>query len=345
MTLRIVHISSMLLLSFLLTAAPVWSHEYQPGLLFGLTLHGLPVTKHDILEQEAAIGVPVRLITFYVQWPDTPAQGLFPAQSLDTIHDLGALACVTWEPMYHEQSGERMISAQSIVQGHYDPYLISFAQRAADWGHPFILRFAHEMNIQRYHWGTTENNYGPASPKLYRQMFRHVVSIFKEQGADNVLFAFCPNAESVPNTTYDPSAEWNTISAYYPGDEYVQVLGIDGYNWGTTQTREDHGWSSSWQSFPDIFAPAVRELRRLNAHKPLIIFETGSAKKGGDRDKWLVRGLKAVQDWNIQGLSWFQVDKEVDWSLHQEDIPTSGPLLRRLTSPVRDWISVWPSCK
>lgn len=344
MLLRIVHIIPMVLLSFFLTASPARGQENRPGLLFGLTLHGLPVTKQDILDQEAAIGVPVRLITFYVQWPKNPDLGLFPVQSLDAIHDLGALACVTWEPMYHDQSGERMISAHSIIHGQYDPYIVSFAQKAADWGHPFILRFAHEMNLQRYHWGTAEEDYGPQSPHLYKQMFRHVVSVFQKQGAHNVLFAFCPNAESVPNASYDPTAGWNTISAYYPGDEYVPILGIDGYNWGTTQSLGKHGWTSAWQSFPDIFAPAVAELREINRRKPILVFETGSAQEGGNRDQWLLAGLEFVQEWGIQGLSWFQVDKEVDWSLDQEDIPRSGPLLRRLTSPVRDRVSIWRSC-
>lgn len=344
MLMRIVYSISMLVIIFLLTAAPAWGHKNPSGLLFGLTLHGLPVSKQDILEHEAAIGVPVRLITFYVQWPKDPNQFFFPDRSLNAIHDLGALACVTWEPMYHDQSGEHMVSARSITHGHYDPYLVFFAQRAAEWGHPFILRFAHEMNIQRYHWGTAESDYGPQSPRLYKQMFQHVVSVFREQGANNVLFAFCPNAESVPNASYDPAAAWNTISAYYPGDEHVHILGIDGYNWGTTRTREEHGWTSSWQSFTGIFAPAVAELREINRDKPILVFETGSAKDGGNRDQWLLAGLESVQDWGIQGLSWFQVDKEVDWSLEQEDIPRSGPLLRRMTSPVQDLVSSWRSC-
>lgn len=313
----------------------------QTGFLFGLTLQGLPVTQEQILRQEAIVGVPVRLITFYLQWPSKPEHGIFPAPSLKAIQALGALPCVTWEPMYYDQKGEHMIPAHSITTGAYDPYLISFAQKSVAWGHPFILRLAHEMNIQRYHWGTAQDEYGPQSPALYRRMFRHVVSVFQEQGADNVVFAFCPNAESVPNTSYEPTAGWNTISAYYPGDEYVQVLGIDGYNWGTTQTRKEHGWTSSWQSLTDIFAPAVRELRKISEHKPLIVFETGSARQGGVRDEWLKQGLEKIGDWNIQGMCWFQVDKEVNWSLQWADIPKAGPRLRQLTSPALDRMAEW----
>ncbi len=333
----ILHLMSALYLVALL-CRPVWAHS--TDFLFGLTVHGLPVTQDQILDQEAEVKIPVRLVTFYLQWPHRPDHGNFPASSLRAIHALGAVPCLTWEPMYYSpSSGERMISARSILQGDYDPYLISFARKAANWGHSFILRLAHEMNIKRYHWGTTKEGYGPQSPSLYRQMFRHVISIFRKQGADNVLFAFCPNAESVPNTSYDPSAAWNTISAYYPGNEYVQILGVDGYNWGTTQTREKHGWTSSWQSFEDIFAQAVAKLRNLNADKPLIVFETASASQGGDREKWLRQGLDVLMDWNISGLCWFQVDKEVNWRLWWADIPLAGPRLRRLSSPAWEWLS------
>lgn len=329
----------MLVAVTLVSAPRCLSGQHQDIFLFGLTVDGLPVTTEDILKQEATVGVPVRMVTFYLQWPSQPEQGIFPASSLEAIHHLGAVPCVTWEPMYYEHQDEHMIPARSILQGDYNPYIISFAQKAAAWGHPFILRLAHEMNIKRYHWGTSAEDYGPQSPGLYRKMFRHIVSVFQDQGADNVLFTFCPNAESVPNTSYDPTAGWNTISAYYPGDAYVHILGLDGYNWGTTQTREHHGWTSTWQSFADIFANGVHRLRMLNDHKPLIIFETGSAQQGGDRDEWLVHGLKAVHDWNIEGLSWFQVDKEVDWKVTWKDLPTAGPRLRQMTSPVGEWIS------
>ena len=63
-----------------------------------------------------------------------------------------------------------------------------------------------------------------------------------------------------------------------------------------------------------------------------------SARDGGDRDQWLVNGLQVAQEWGIQGLSWFQVDKEVNWRLEWGDIPESGPLLRQLTAPAWPWM-------
>jgi hypothetical protein len=287
---------------------------------------------------EAQIGVPVRIVNFYLQWPASPSKGGFPERSLEVIHKFGALACITWEPMYYELDQEQAIDAESILKGEYDPYLRRFAKSATKWGQRFILRFAHEMNIQRYHWGTTRSEYGPQSPGLYQDLFRYVVNLFRKNGASNVLFAFCPNAESVPNTSFDPSAAWNTIPAYYPGDSHVDILGLDGYNWGQTREYKTHGWTSSWQGFSEIFASAIKELKGLGQEKPLVIFETASAKQKGDLDQWLISALQDMEDWGVKGLCWFQVNKELDWGLKAQDAPKAIPLLRRQTSPALHWI-------
>ncbi|MEA2060927.1 MAG: hypothetical protein U9P10_10560, partial [Thermodesulfobacteriota bacterium] len=43
-------------------------------------------------------------------------------------------------------------------------------------------RFAHEMNIYQYAWGGKPSEYGPDSPRRYREMFRCVVLRFKNMG-------------------------------------------------------------------------------------------------------------------------------------------------------------------
>ena len=58
------------------------------------------------------------------------------------------------------------------------------------WGKPVIIRFAHEMNLNEYHWGTLEAEYGQKSPEIYIKMFRYVVQFFKDEKVDNVLWAF-----------------------------------------------------------------------------------------------------------------------------------------------------------
>jgi len=284
-----------------------------------VALDGYPLTKARLEAVTGEMGRRPELVVFFLQWPADPEAGFFPGGSLDAIRETGAVPCLTWEPMFLEDGEERAVPWRRILGGEYDPYLVSFAEQAGAWERPFIIRLAHEMNLERYHWGTTREAYGPASPAIYRRLFRHVVRVFDEAGADNVLWAFCPNAESVPG---DP---WNRASSYYPGDAYVDILGMDGYNWGCTQTREEHGWDSRWRSFREIFAPLRCELRRLAPNKPLFVFETATVDRGGDRRAWIRDARGTLRAWGVSGVAWFQAEKEQDWRLRPGEAALLAP--------------------
>lgn len=280
---------------------------------WGAALDGYPLTPEILSGAAEEMQTPLQLAVFFMHWPSAGSGGDFPGSSLDAVWGSGALPCITWEPFILRDGREEMIPHAEFTGGGHDRYISKFAAEAAAWGKPLIIRFAHEMNIERYHWGTTKAQYGPQSPEIYRGMYRHVVNIFKKSGAGNVLWAFCPNAESVPDAGYDPSAGWNRAAAYYPGDDLVDILGIDGYNWGTTQTLAENGWQSRWRSFESIFQAGFTELRSISAHKPIVVFETASATQGGDKSKWVREMLDTARRWSLAGVVWFQVHKEIDW--------------------------------
>lgn len=279
----------------------------------GVALDGYPLTGTRLEAVAGEVGRRPDLVVFFLQWPAEPEAGFFPWGSLDAIWETGAVPCLTWEPMVLKDGEEQAVPWRRILEGDYDPYLVSFAEQAAAWGRPLVIRPAHEMNLVRYHWGTTRDAYGPESPAIYRRMFRYIVGVFDEAGADNVLWAFCPNAESVPRVP------WNRVSAYYPGDDCVDVLGMDGYNWGCTQTLEEHGWDSRWRSFREIFASLRSELRRLAPGKPLLVFETATVGRGAERRAWIREAGDALRAWGVRGVVWFQADKEQDWRLTTEE--------------------------
>lgn len=300
------------------TAFPGSPETGPTPLFFGVALDGCPIQKERLRSIQDELGVSPQLVVFFLQWPqpDAQAEAPFPRDTLNAIWDTGAIPCLTWEPMYFDQGDEVMVPCQDILSGAYDPYLIWFAEQAAVWNKPLMIRFAHEMNIERYHWGTDKTAYGSNSPAIYRRMFRYVVALFQKAGADNAVWVFCPNSESVPNTSYDPKASWNTIDAYYPGDAFVDVLGMDGYNWGTTQARAKNGWDSHWREFADIFRPAWETLRRLSPDKPIFVFETASVDQGGDKARWIRNAFDTALEWGLTGLVWFQVNKEYDWRIN-----------------------------
>lgn len=325
----------------LLPLAPLHAYARESlsaeGLRFGVAIEGLPDHPDQLLHIEQETKLPLSLVNIFLQWPTTPELpeqqrvGEFPLPTAMTVASHGAILCITWEPMYIEDGEEQVIPAQGILQGEWDAYIRRFARAAAEWGGDCILRFGHEMNILRYHWGVSREEYGPKSPGVFVEMFRYVRRVFLEESAHNVRFAFCPNAESLPSPIWSDDGGWNTIAAWFPGQEYVDVLGLDGYNWGTTQTVNEHGWQSNWRSFEDIFGSARQELQSLEPEKPLYIFETSSAVDGGDKAIWLADMALVLQKWGVAGVVWFQVNKEVDWRLmtgiHDKDLTPLQVLL------------------
>ena len=306
--------------------------------VWGAALEGHPITPDILARQVNESGLKPGIVLFFLSWPAPGAKGGFPLASLKNIHQARAAACLTWEPMYHDAKGtETAVLHEHILSGAYDPYLTDFARAARQWGRPFIIRFAHEMNLLRYHWGTGRQAYGPASPGVYKKMYRYVVDLFRREGANNVLWAFCPNAESQPHPQWD-GAKWNRASAYYPGDAYVDLMGMDGYNWGTSQTKKLHGWDSRWLSFSEIFTPLYQELKNLGRQKPILVFETASAAQGGSRSRWVQEAANCVRDWRMPALIWFQVKKEVDWRLLRGRDQKAIQSLRPGTACAAGWL-------
>ncbi|MBU1027326.1 MAG: hypothetical protein KKA31_06310, partial [Candidatus Margulisbacteria bacterium] len=135
--------------------------------------------------------------------------------------------------------------------------------------------------------------------------YRHVVDIFKNEKVNNVKWVWC-----FMNFSH-PDESWNDWTAAYPGDEYVDWIGIDGYNWGSTQD-----WSD-WQSFKVLFRDQTRRAKKLWPNKPIMIAEFASAEKGGNKDAWIEEipaHLKSSMR-DIDLIVWFDVRKEANWQI------------------------------
>ncbi len=185
----------------------------------------------------------------------------------------------------------------AITSGKYDALVRARARAIRDFGHPIFLRFAAEMNGDWLPWSGAENG---RDPSRYVAAWRRVHRIFSQEGATNAVWVWCPNSDDVP------AARWNHFSRYYPGDAYVDWVGIDGYNWGTTRV-----WSQ-WRSFRSIFA---RVYAAYAGRKPIMVAETSSAEEGGSKGTWIRNSLHEMKTRfpEMRALVWFEVNKENDW--------------------------------
>jgi beta-mannanase len=113
-----------------------------------------------------------------------------------------------------------------------------------------------------------------------------------------------------PNVTDEPRTDANRMERYYPGDDVVDVLALDGYNWGTVR-----GWST-WTSFEDVFRGGYDRIARIGS-QPIWFAEVASAEAGGDKPAWVAdmfAGAEAAFP-RLEALIWFDERKEADWRI------------------------------
>jgi len=188
------------------------------------------------------------------------------------------------------------------------------ATAAKNVGQKFFLRWGHEMNGNWYPWDGYHNGANAGATAKYISVYHHIHDIFVNQGATNVLWVFCPNVDSVPGDA------WNQWANYYPGDTYVDWMGFDGYNWGTSTT------GGTWQSFTSIASRIYSGLAAKN--KPIMIPETASSELGGDKAAWIAGVVPALKSSypSIRALVWFDMNKETDWRMDSSAPATTASI-------------------
>jgi Glycosyl hydrolase family 26 len=212
------------------------------------------------------VGRQPNLVTYYSGWGEQ-----FKASFAQTAASHGATTMVFMDPTD--------ISLAQIAAGAYDSYLNSFASEVAAFGHPVIISFGHEMNGFWYTWG-----YHHSRPADFIAAWRHIVTVFRQHGASNVIWLWVVNS---------PSSLTGPVRAWWPGSNYVTWVGVSGYYWLPGET------------FNYIFGRVVSTIRRFS-HAPVLIAETGVGPFPGRSEgiKDLFAGIRAQ---HYLGLVWFDV--------------------------------------
>ena len=228
-----------------------------------------------LAQSTARLGRTLAVHLVYYAWTDNWTTG---ATNEDL--DAGRIPLVNWEP-----DG---IDFANIVNGSLDATIKARATGAKALGKPFFLDFAAEMNGDEA-WSGND-------AKLYVAAYKHIHDLFTAAGARNVVWAWCPNVT-------DTNGSNKTTLEYYPGDDYVDWTGVDGYNWG----------GGDWQTFKQVFKDIYPLL--ASKKKPILIGEMSSSETGGDKAAWIAGMIPSLKtDYPlIKGVVWFDVNKERDW--------------------------------
>jgi beta-mannanase len=282
----------------------------------GAWLGEWPTADNRAIERfERDAGIRLDLVDVYLDW-FTPVANV--THTLETIGEHGALPILTWEAQTITTrdilDGDRVLPLRDGRRLAIDDYVAEFAAGVCDAAilnhQPILLRIMHEMNGDWFAWGIAYqagDGSRPNTEDTYKRAWAKLHEAFSGRCGDNVRFVWAINHASVgPGTSF---------MGTYPGDDYVDLVGIDGYNWGT---RAPWGW----QDFDALFQPGLCTLERETS-KPILIAEVGSSEAGGDKAAWIQDMLRNVAERErVQGFVWLnhekhevQVGGTMDWNV------------------------------
>lgn len=192
-------------------------------------------THYDFLNKlEERLDYPFEFLVRY-----QTLQTEFPIKEMQRAYNNKKYVELTLQTKYtHHSDTDNASITYDILNGKYDDFLIKYAQDMQEFGHPILFRLNNEMNGD---WCIYSSYFTSNDTELFKAKWIYIYNLFKNQGVDNAIWVWNPHDASFPGF------KWNHYLTYYPGDEYVDVVGLTGYNPGT------HFKGESWKEFHEIY--------------------------------------------------------------------------------------------
>lgn len=152
-----------------------------------------------------------------------------------------------------------------ILRGRYDEHFRKLAQDLKAYGHPILFRLNNEMNTD---WTSYCGMMTMLDPDIFIATWRRLYNIFVEEGVDNCIWVWNPIATSCPYSN------WGDMLNYFPGPEYVQMLGLTYY-------QMNNGNPQYFESFRKMYSDLHQKNTPYFDNYPAVIGEFGCAA-GGD---------------------------------------------------------------
>ncbi len=250
-------------------------------MLGAFTYGGVWKGMSPVLDLETSLGRRLDIVHWFTNWQNDA----YP-EMVTSVAVAGRRPLISWQP--------HQVPVRDIAAGLHDDYMRSWARELASTGVPVYVRPFPEMNGDWVPWN--------GDPATFRAAWRRMASVFDKAGAHNVRWVFSPNV------TDGPATEDNRMELYYPGDDVVDVLALDGYNWGTTRP-----WTA-WRPFEEVFSSGYARITALG-DQPVWFAEIASSAEGGDKATWVSEMLSSTAFPRLEAIVWFDEHKEADWRM------------------------------
>lgn len=167
------------------------------------------------------------------------------------------------------------------VAGEYDSVVKQFSRWAKTTDRPIYLRIGYEFDG----W------HNELEPQAYVKAYRRIVDLIRAEGADNIAFVW----HSYASPTYKDYP----LSNWYPGDEYVDWVGISLFG---------HMYASELNAEADAVFKFARDRK-----KPVMIAESSPIEgideaNVGAWNTWFVNFLSLAYNKNVKAISFINTD-------------------------------------
>jgi len=301
---------------------------------------GEPAGPADLASYEQAVGKKAAWVEISHHWFSGRA---FPAAQASWIRSTGSVPFIRlmlWS-LPQENRPEPLFSLAAILRGDFDADLRAWARAARDFGSPLIAEFGPEANGRWYPWsgwwngGGETAGYGdpacPDGPERFRDAYCRIIKIMRdEEGALNITWVFHVNYEDWP------AAAWNRLEQYYPGDGYIDWIGVSVY--GAQKPQEQQ-----WPEFSDLMNAVYPRLTALSKSKPIVVAECGvtGGSPAGSQSLWAQRALRDLVNnrWpRVIGFAWWNrawqndANPVHDTNMRVQDNPALEAVFRTLVA-------------
>ncbi|HVW35220.1 MAG TPA: glycosyl hydrolase [Acidimicrobiia bacterium] len=227
--------------------------------------NSLPPNQQGVFKLEQALGRTMDINNHYHgAFDDFAKHGMGKLEQWDV--DSGRIPLVGWG----------CTASDKVASGSLDGIIHATAQKMKAFGHEFFLRYCWEMDGDRRQ-GEIKG------PQKFIAAWQRMYKIFQAEGATNVIWVWTPNAAGFKDgrkyTGGDPPAPY-----FYPGDEYVDWIAADGYNWGVSKRDQGDRWRQVLEIFDEFMVFARQH------PKPIMIGEYGAQEQTQDpaaKPKWM----------------------------------------------------------
>lgn len=217
-------------------------------------------------------------------------------KDINALYETGKILEFTLQTSVYGEYDEDV--TLKMLDGYYDEELKQIIEKIGQINGPVMFRLNNEMNGD---WCSYNAFFFQKDTALYQRLWTYIYEEFESAGVNNVMWLFNPNESSFP------AFKWNHYSNYFPGKDFVDIIGATGYNTG------DYYDGEVWRSFEEIYDEFMPEFKTVFENYPIMITEFGSSTFGGDKKVWVEEMFETIEKYDFKAaIYWNSIDYDAN---------------------------------